>query len=386
MRSTMKILSRAALFLAVALFVGCAGAPQPVEEAKPVEEKPVEKVKPITLVEPEKKAPRVIVPEPPTTATHWAGALMAYEEGDYSEALKLVEKVRAAKPLRIDARDMEAKLRFIAKDPKGLPLLNDMVLSGRGGAKALHTFTRWSMEEGQSDEARLTLESLVGDGEEADPEAVAALAWLSLTEGDAEEALDLFDLIENTPQAARFSSFEARARFEAGDYEGVHDLYRKHPEEVGVKLAMGDVNRLEGRAAAAQQGYEAVLEADADNYQAKVNLGILKLGQGDAKAAKKLFEAAAKAAPDAAEAWCNLGLAQRELGEHDEALKSYERALEVSADHLPALKNMGILREKYFDDPAKALTYYNRYMELAGDDEEVTRWVKAASRKVGSAR
>jgi hypothetical protein len=41
---------------------------------------------------------------------------------------------------------------------------------------------------------------------------------------------------------------------------------------------------------------------------------------------------------------------------------------------------LGILKEKYLGQPAAALPYYDRYLHLRPDDEDVSRWRKVAKR------
>jgi tetratricopeptide (TPR) repeat protein len=385
------------LLVAVALFSGCAGAPAPVAEQQAPQPAEIAKARApeaeTAVAIPKADKPlKIIAAARPTTAQHWSEALLGYEDGDSAAALVSVMKVRRAKSDYPGARLLESKLRYRLGDASGgLPLLEELVKRGEGGATAIHTFAKWSDESGRGSNAQSVLEELVATDDNTDPELLAALGWLYQRAGEAGAALELFNLIDGKPRTAAFAPFVAQARFETGDYEGVRELFKRERANGGsaslqVRLAMADVNRMEGRASAAEQGYLRALEAAPENYWAKVNLAILKLGQGDAKGARALLDESAAEHPDRPEAWCNLGLALRELGEHDRALDAYERALAVAPDHPPTLKNIGILWEKYFGEYAKGLSYYDKYLKLVGTDEEVRRWHKAAGRMVGSAQ
>lgn len=70
----------------------------------------------------------------------------------------------------------------------------------------------------------------------------------------------------------------------------------------------------------------------------------------------------------------NLGVAYSQAKLYDEALDAYEKSLTFDPDNADAHYNLGILYETVQTDPAKAVTHYQRYLELktnADDRDEV---------------
>jgi tetratricopeptide (TPR) repeat protein len=328
---------------------------------------------------------------------HFTKANIAYEAKDFEEALSEVYETRRVLPDFPGVAMLEARTRFALGDAtEGLPLMARLigqVETGRpeGGRDLIHTYARWAVETGHGQQAVQMLSALVDDVETPDPELVAALGWVNFTLGDYAEARKRFEQIEQTATGREFAVFLAKSRLILGDSQGAALSARiaraaapassEAGAEAGVLLA--DIDRLEGRASAAENGYAEVLGQYPGHYSATVNLGILKLGQGDAKAAAELFRSATAKRADLPDAWNNLGLALRAIGDFNGALDAYKKALEVDPKHLPALKNIAILHEKYLGKPADALPFYEKYIAVKGPDEEVERWIKAAKRTLG---
>ncbi|RMG96525.1 MAG: tetratricopeptide repeat protein [Candidatus Dadabacteria bacterium] len=258
-----------------------------------------------------------------------ARARTAFEAGDYGEAIEGARRARAMAPDLDEAWRLEARARAATGD--------------RPGALAV-----WTEVLGR----------VPGDPEAA--EAAGRTEW-RVALGRA--LLALGDLDAAAAEAERATA--------------------ERPDDPEAWLLAGDVAREQGLGAEARAAYEAVLARDPGRYAARVNLASVLLSQGEAGAAEELLREAAEGAPDRPEAWTNLGLALRSQGRYAEAAEAYHKALEARPGYLPALKNLGICYEKYLGRLADAIQVYDRYLELAPDDEEVARWRKAAKRRAG---
>jgi predicted O-linked N-acetylglucosamine transferase (SPINDLY family) len=97
-----------------------------------------------------------------------------------------------------------------------------------------------------------------------------------------------------------------------------------------------------GRLDEAERIYRAILEANADHFDAMHLLGVTQLQRGRFKEARRVIEAALAIDPRSADAHCHLGNVLGALGKADEAVASYERALAIKPDHINALVNSAL--------------------------------------------
>jgi len=395
------------LTLALLVFLllgGCASAPPPEEqsptaaakeEGVAAAEQPPEGAKAGKAGElgAEPGMPAGAVEDRQSAANAWAEALMSEEDGEYREALDAVVRYRAQKPEDDRALTMEARLRYQLDDAgRGLALLERMMARGLGGLEVVDTYVTWAVDKRQVTRASDTLEKLIAEEGAVNAEVAASLGYLYYKAGDREGALDTFASIESTAAVKRFAPFVAKLKLDTGDTEGARALIDEMTrnavdtmegggdERENALLLLGELERGQGRASAAERIYMEVLEKDPDNYDAKVSLGVLELGQGDNETAHKLFEEAAASQPGRPGAWSDLGIVLRRQGKHKEALAAYEKARAADPRYAPVLRNLGILHEKYFGDPETAIGFYKSYLEQVGEDGDVERWLKAATR------
>jgi len=81
--------------------------------------------------------------------------------------------------------------------------------------------------------------------------------------------------------------------------------------------------------------------------------------------------------PDYADAYYNdRGLAWKAKGKYKEAINDYTDAIKIKPDFANAYYNMGLARKEYNDDPEKIKQDFEKYLELAIDENEI--WAKYA--------
>lgn len=113
-----------------------------------------------------------------------------------------------------------------------------------------------------------------------------------------------------------------------------------------------------------------------------LNLGILYRKEGNLPQS----EAALKTAVDhsgSALAWTELGATQRLRGEFQDAANSYEKAIAADPSFAPAYRNLGVVSDLYLGDAERALTAFERYKELTGEDKPVTGWIAELRQRTG---
>lgn len=117
---------------------------------------------------------------------------------------------------------------------------------------------------------------------------------------------------------------------------------------------------------------------------AHVNLAIIFGERGDDAAAEGSLTDALIIDPQYPPALNQLGMLLRRQGKFSEAASAYERAITASPDYALAYYNLGVLNDLYLKRLDIALQHYERYQELAGEDEQVTRWIADIKRRLGS--
>ena len=117
---------------------------------------------------------------------------------------------------------------------------------------------------------------------------------------------------------------------------------------------------------------------------AHVNLAIIFAGRGDLVAAENALTDALIIDPEHAPALNQLGMTLRRQGKFEEADAAYRRAITASADYALAHYNLAVLNDLYLRRYDEALEHYERYQVLAGEDEQVGRWIADLKRRVAA--
>ncbi|TLY87606.1 MAG: hypothetical protein E6K35_04610 [Gammaproteobacteria bacterium] len=114
-----------------------------------------------------------------------------------------------------------------------------------------------------------------------------------------------------------------------------------------------------------------------------VNLAILQRKAAHLDQAEETLQSAVAHEPGSAVAWSELGATQRMRGEFKDAATSYERAIAADAHYAPAWRNLGVLSDLYLADPGRALTAFEQYQQLTGEDKPVSGWIAELRQRLG---
>lgn len=115
---------------------------------------------------------------------------------------------------------------------------------------------------------------------------------------------------------------------------------------------------------------------------AHVNLAILQADNGDDEAARASIDAALELDPNYAPALNQLGMLLRRNGNFSGSEAAYLKAVTASPDYALAHYNLGVLNELYLQRLDVALKHFERYLELAGEDKQVDKWIADLRRRV----
>ncbi len=117
---------------------------------------------------------------------------------------------------------------------------------------------------------------------------------------------------------------------------------------------------------------------------AHVNLAIIFASRGDLQAAENSLTDALIVDPSHAAALNQLGMLLRRQGKFVEAESAYMKAIQANPDYALAHYNLGVLNDLYLQRLDVALEHYERYQELAGDNQQVTKWIADLKRRISA--
>jgi tetratricopeptide (TPR) repeat protein len=116
----------------------------------------------------------------------------------------------------------------------------------------------------------------------------------------------------------------------------------------------------------------------------QLNLGLLYLRDSRLPEAEAAFKAALQTSPANPIAGDELGIVERKLGKFAEAEAAYLHAIAAEPNYAPAHLNLGVLYDLYLAEPQKALEQFERYIEIAGENKQVSGWVIELRKRVGA--
>jgi tetratricopeptide (TPR) repeat protein len=116
----------------------------------------------------------------------------------------------------------------------------------------------------------------------------------------------------------------------------------------------------------------------------QLNLGLLYLHDARLPEAEAAFKAALQVAPANPVAGDELGIVERKLGKFTDAEAAYLRAIAAEPNYAPAHLNLGVLYDLYLQEPQKALEQFERYIEISGENKQVSGWVIELRKRVGA--
>ena len=171
--------------------------------------------------------------------------------------------------------------------------------------------------------------------------------------------------------------------FDGGEAVGVDTaVERDVPSEVLASYEQAVVSMAAGDTIDAELRFREFLLRYPDYAGAHVNLAIIFADRGDLDAAENSLADALAVDPAHAAALNRLGMLERRRGRFAAAESAYLRAIAASPDYSLAHYNLGVLNDLYLGRLDAALTHYERYRTLVGEDEQVSRWITDLKRRI----
>lgn len=140
-----------------------------------------------------------------------------------------------------------------------------------------------------------------------------------------------------------------------------------------------------GNTSGAELGFKQVAQQYPQFAAPLVNLAILKRKQGQLPEAEQLLKTAVAHESGSAVAWTELGATQSLRAEFKDAANSYQAAITADPRYAPAWRNLGVVADLYLDDPRRALSAFEQYKALSGEDKPVSGWIAELHQRLGIA-
>lgn len=109
---------------------------------------------------------------------------------------------------------------------------------------------------------------------------------------------------------------------------------------------------------------EKIVAADPKNLQAWVQLGNDYFDTDQAKKAIDAYGKALELDPNNANVLTDQGIMFKRVGWFDRAIANFEKAQQIDPRHLQSLYNLGVIYMSDLKQPAKAVKYWERYLEI----------------------
>jgi len=103
----------------------------------------------------------------------------------------------------------------------------------------------------------------------------------------------------------------------------------------------------------------------------------------DPVTAQRALRQLVAATPANAEAASELGLMLRREGRFADAREAYASAIAADANFAPAHRNLAVLLDLYLGQSAAALTEFEKYRELTGEEKPVSGWIAEVRSRIG---
>ena len=140
---------------------------------------------------------------------------------------------------------------------------------------------------------------------------------------------------------AALSAFTvARNRVWADELSLWRDVVAKSPVKGRPYIGLSRGLAQDNRPVEARRALERGLQAEPDNRDLRMNLGVMLLEEGNAREALPHFKRAIELGRETPEAWNNAGAAYSMLGQQDKAIEAYRRALSLSPCFYNSRRNL----------------------------------------------
>ncbi|MCX7011177.1 MAG: tetratricopeptide repeat protein [Candidatus Sumerlaeota bacterium] len=223
------------------------------------------------------------------------------------------------------------------------------------------------------------IEALKLNDKDATARARLAGAYLAVGKRDKAEE-QIRRALELDPNNFEATFRMAEMAFNAGRADEAQSLAEKavalNGQDADAQILLGDVSAKMGREERAEELYQRAHQLLPESARPYWKLGNLRLQGKDYPRAREYYDKALELDPKFSPVYNNLGILAQAESNFQEAERDFKKAIELDPRFTKAYKNLGILYESHMNKPKDAVRYYQKYIELGGEDSaEVQGWV-----------
>jgi tetratricopeptide (TPR) repeat protein len=292
-----------------------------------------------------KTALQQIAKETPDYLPVWVDlAKIAVTEGDYDQALSLLENLFSRNPDDPDGRLLEAQVWLAKGDAAKATALTDQIDKNFPNNPLIkYTLARTYIAANNPSQAQAALQQAISIRPDY-TEAVLLLADISLRSGKAQNAVKpLEELLKKRPDVAQARASLANAYAATGRAEDAAALLREQinlaPDSADAYFAYGTILRQQNKNDEARQAFEKASELAPDNLTVVDQLLGIDLAENRYDAAAQLVEEQVQKHPNTAGASFLRGELYFVPGpQHDasRAEEAFQKAIQLNANFTPA--------------------------------------------------
>jgi tetratricopeptide (TPR) repeat protein len=275
-------------------------------------------------------------------------AKVAVTEGQYDQALSLLENLFSRNPEDPDARLLEAQVWLAKGDPAKATAIADRVNTNYpNNALIKYTLARTYIASNNPLQAETALQQAISIKPDY-PEAVLLLAELSLQSGKAQNVVALLeDLLKKRPDLAQARTMLANAHRALGQLDDAAAVSREQtqmvPNSSDAYLAYGLVLRQQNKNDEAREAFEKASELNPDSLSAVDQLLEMDLAEKRYDAAAQRVEQQAQKHPNTAGAYflqARMHLASGPQKDFARAEGELQKAIQLNSNFVSAYETL----------------------------------------------
>lgn len=204
------------------------------------------------------------------------------------------------------------------------------------------------------------------------------LARVYQQQGDEESARkELLNALRKDPRNAEalleMSQMKSSGSYATGSQALIEQAGRAGASDFDTQILLGDMELKREQQEKAAEHYQAAMRLQPNSPEPYLKMGNLRRRVEDMTQARRYYLEALKRDPGHIPSLNNLAVMADADGQYDQARQYLEAILKADPNWAKAYFNLGALYETGLNDKARAIEYYEKYLQIGGDLEQKAR-------------
>lgn len=206
------------------------------------------------------------------------------------------------------------------------------------------------------------------------------------TDSSQKELLEALKVNPKNPDAiVQLSDTKNVGKYSEQTQRVIEEASKTGANDAEAQITLGDLYMETEEQEKASEHYQRAHQLEPNSPKPLWKLGNLRRDVGDLAQAKRFYLEALKRDPKFIPALNNLAYMADNAGQYTQSREYLEAIIKADPTWAKAYFNLGVLHETRFNDPAKAIEYYEKYLQIGGDLEQKARDNIAALRAAPAA-